>query len=484
MTAEARQKSTSFFANTLSYVKPFVSLLPQVKNPIRKLALREKIVWTTVAVLIYLLASQVPLFGIIDTSSADPLAWMRMMMASNRGTLMDLGISPVITSSMVIHFITTLGIVQPDFSIKEDKILLDTLQKLIALLMTVGQSIVQIASGYYGSPKSLGFNYCAILFIQLLISGVIIVLLDEMLQKGYGLGNGVNLFIVTNVCERIIWNAFSPRAFYTGRGLEFEGCLISLVHLIFARKNKLAALNEIFFRQNLPNLSTLLFNVALFCAVVYLHTLRVEIPIISRTHRGVASAYPVNLLYTTTMPVTLQEQFVSFFSMMSRFFFIYWPKSLLVRILGVWDARGPHGFVPVSGISYYICPPHSFADALSRPFFTTIYLTVVLLLAGLICKTWVDTHEDSSEAVYKRLKNQDMQLKNVRDGLAVQKLNEYIPTAAFLGGVVMALIIALCNISPMKGAGSNIFLAVSIINQYMKLYAKESATRAGKAFID
>lgn len=484
MGSEAQQESNSFFSNMLQYVKPFVPLLPQVRSPLRNPSFKEKFIWTSIAVLIYLLASQVPLFGIINTESKDPLAWMRMMMASNRGTLMDLGISPVVTSSMVMQVITSLGIIQPNYSIKEDKVLVDALQKLIALIMTIGQSIVLISSGYYGAPKSIGYSYCTILFIQLLFSGVIIVLLDELLQKNYGLGNGVNLFIVTNVCEKIIWNAFSPRVYFTGRGLEFEGCLIATIHLLIARKNKLAALYEIFFRQNLPNMLSFCSTLAMFCVVVYIQSLRVEVPLISLKYKGVTSAYPINLLYTSTMPVIIQNYIISYLSTISRFIYNMYPDNAVVRFLGVWELSHSQGFIPISGLCYYIYPPVSFTDAFSRPIFSIVYFTIMLYSAGLLSKGWLDAHDENSESVYKRIKKQDMQLKGVRDASAVAKLDEYIPVAAFLGGVVTSFVIVFCDIASTMGSGNNIFLAVSIINQYMKLLAKESARKTGKVFIE
>ncbi|KAI5168435.1 protein transport protein SEC61 subunit alpha [Pancytospora epiphaga] len=484
MNTATKKKETSFFANTLQYVKPFIPFIPQVRSPARGTSLKEKFIWTTIAVLVYLLASQIPLFGIINTGSKDPLGWMRMMMASNRGSLMDLGISPVVTSSMVAQFLLGIGFIQPNFSIKEDKILVDALQKLIALIMTVGQSIVQIYSGYYGAPKEIGFCYCAILFIQLIVSGIIVILLDELLQKGYGLGNGVNLFIVTNVCERLIWNAFSPRVYFTGRGLEFEGCFIAMIHLLVARRNKLAAIYEILFRKNLPNMFSFSFTLLVFSFVVYLQTLRVEIPIVSRSHKGVASMYPINLLYTSTMPVMIQSYIVSYLSMISRFLYGLYPKNLAVKLFGVWEYHNVRGYVAVSGLCHYIFPPASFSEAVSRPIFTLMYLMVVLYTAGLLSRGWLESHDDNSESVFKRIKKQDMQLKGVRDASAVSKLNEYVPVAAFLGGVVTAFVIFICDVASTIGSGSNIFLAVSIINQYMKLLAKESARRTGKTFIE
>jgi len=481
---DIKKKQTSFFDNTLKLIKPFVSITPKILQPLKSPSLSEKLIWTALATIIYLVASQVPLFGIISNSSKDPLAWMRIMMASNRGTLMDLGISPVVSSSMVMQMITALGLIRPDMSIKEDKILVDTLQKLIAIVITMGQSFLQIYTGYYGSVKDISLSYSIILFIQLFVAGIIIILLDEILQMGYGLGNGVNLFIVANVCERIIWNAFSPRAYATGRGLEFEGCLVAAFHILLIRKNKLGALYELMFRENLPNMFSLLATIFMFCFVVYIQSLRVEIPIISRKHKGIASFYPINLLYTSTMPIIIQGYVISHLSTISKFLFNKWPKNLIVRLLGVWEPTLTRGDIPISGICYYIFPPSSFKDALSRPVFFGIYLSLMIISAAWLSMTWLETHDDNAENVFEKIKNQEMQLKGIKDSSAVERLNQFIPTAACLGGILTSLVIVFSDIASTMGSGNNIFLAASIINQYMKIMAKESAKRSGKMFVD
>jgi len=138
-------------------------------------------------VLIYLAASQIPLYGISNSNSKDDMQWLKMLMASSRGTLMDLGISPVVTASAFMQFFTMTGIISTDFSIKEDKILYDSLQKLIGIIITVAQCIVQLLTGFYGPYESLAKGSCAIILFQLVVSGIIIILLDEILQKGYGI---------------------------------------------------------------------------------------------------------------------------------------------------------------------------------------------------------------------------------------------------------------------------------------------------------
>jgi protein transport protein SEC61 subunit alpha len=53
--------------------------------------------------MIFLVMSQMPLYGIVSSDTSDPLYWLRMMLASNRGTLMELGITPIISSGMVFQ---------------------------------------------------------------------------------------------------------------------------------------------------------------------------------------------------------------------------------------------------------------------------------------------------------------------------------------------------------------------------------------------
>lgn len=82
-------------------------------------------------------------------------------------------------------------------------------------------------------------------------------------------GSGISLFIATNVCETIVWKAFSPATVNTGRGTEFEGAVIALFHLLATRQDKVRALREAFYRQNLPNLMNLLATILIFAVVIY-----------------------------------------------------------------------------------------------------------------------------------------------------------------------------------------------------------------------
>ena len=80
--------------------------------------------------------------------------------------------------------------------------------------------------------------------MQLFLAGILVICLDEMLQHGYGLGSGISLFIATNICESIIWKAFSPYTVSSPRGVEFEGAIIALFHLLLTRGDKVRCVSK------------------------------------------------------------------------------------------------------------------------------------------------------------------------------------------------------------------------------------------------
>merc|ERR1711939_71571 len=221
----------------LSLVRPFMGVLPEVAQADRKIQFREKVLWTAITLFVFLICCQIPLFGIVSSDSADPFYWMRVILASNRGTLMELGISPIVTSGLVMQLLAGSKIIEVDQGVKDDRALFGGAQKLFGILITIGEALAYVLSGMYGDVKDLGAGNAILIICQLFVAGLIVICLDELLQKGYGLGSGISLFIATNICETIIWKSFSPTTVNTGRGTEFEGALIALFHLLITWPN-------------------------------------------------------------------------------------------------------------------------------------------------------------------------------------------------------------------------------------------------------
>uniref|UniRef100_A0A8C3AEY3 Protein transport protein SEC61 subunit alpha n=1 Tax=Cyclopterus lumpus TaxID=8103 RepID=A0A8C3AEY3_CYCLU len=426
----------------LEVIKPFCAVLPEIQKPERKIQFREKVLWTAITLFIFLVCCQIPLFGIMSSDSADPFYWMRVILASNRGTLMELGISPIVTSGLIMQLLAGAKIIEVGDTPK-DRALFNGAQKLFGMIITIGQAIVYVMTGMYGDPSEMGAGICLLIIIQLFVAGLIVLLLDELLQKGYGLGSGISLFIATNICETIVWKAFSPTTVNTGRGTEFEGAIIALFHLLATRTDKV-----------------------------------LDLPIKSARYRGQYNTYPIKLFYTSNIPIILQSALVSNLYVISQMLSTRFSGNFLVNLLGTWSdatSGGPARAYPVAGLCYYLSPPESFGSVLDDPVHAAIYIVFMLGSCAFFSKTWIEVSGSSAKDVAKQLKEQQMVMRGHRETSMVHELNRYIPTAAAFGGLCIGGLSVMADFLGAIGSGTGILLAVTIIYQYFEIFVKEQS---------
>mmetsp|Transcript_7397 Transcript_7397/g.8356 ORF Transcript_7397/g.8356 Transcript_7397/m.8356 type:complete len:477 (+) Transcript_7397:49-1479(+) len=470
----------------LTLVKPVMCILPEVSSPDHKVPFKEKIMWTIITLFIFLVCCQIPLYGVQSSHSADPFYWMRVILASNRGTLMELGTSPIITSGLVMQLLAGSKIIQVDQSLRDDRALFQGAQKLFGIIITIGEAVAYVLSGMYGEVADLGAGNAILIIIQLFFAGVIVIILDELLQKGYGLGSGISLFIATNCCENIIWKAFSPTTVNTGMGTEFEGAIVALFHQLITRENKVRALKEAFYRQNLPNCTNLLATVLVFVVVIYFQGFRVDLPVKYQKYRGQQSTYPIQLFYTSNIPIILQTALVSNLYFFSQLLYKRYSSNFLVQLLGRWQevegGRGGSNSIPVGGLAYYVSPPTTFAEILYDPIHAIFYFTFILVACALFSKTWIEVSGKSPKDVAKQLRDQDMFIKGYRNQSLVTMLNRYIPIAAAFGGMCIGALTVVADFMGAIGSGTGILLAVTIIFQYFEMFVKEQAKESGSFF--
>jgi len=458
----------------LDLVKPAMAFIPEVAAPEKKIKFKERLLWTAGTLFLYLICCQIPLYGIRSSDSSDPFYWMRVLLASNRGTLMELGIGPIVTSGMVMQLLAGARLISVDQSNKEDRELFNGAQKLAGIAITVVQGSAYVLSGLYGDFKDVGIANGVLLVLQLVIAGVIVMLLDELLQKGYGLGSGISLFIATNICETIIWKAFSPQTTNQGRGTEFEGAVIALFHLLITRSDKVRALKEAFYRPHLPNITNLLATIVVFIIVIYFQGFRIDIPIKNQRTRGQEGSYPIKLFYTSNIPIILQTALVSNLYFISQLLYKRLGGFFLINMLGTWRevGQGSH-MAPAGGLIYYISPPQGLSEIFENPIHVITYVTFVLVTCALFSRVWINVSGSAPKDVAKQLKESQMVRKGHRDTSMIDTLNRYIPTAAAFGGLCIGALSILADFIGAIGSGTGILLAVTIIFQYYEIFVKE-----------
>jgi len=354
-------------------------------------------------------------------------------------------------------------------------------------VITIGEAVAYVLSGMYGDVKDLGAGNAILIIMQLFFAGIIVIILDELLQKGYGLGSGISLFIATNICENIIWKAFSPTTINTGRGTEFEGAVIALFHLLITRNDKVRALKEAFYRQNLPNLTNLLATVFVFVVVIYFQGFRVDLPVKYAKYRGQQGSYPIKLFYTSNIPIILQTALVSNLYFFSQLLYKRFSGNILVQLLGRWQevegaSASSSQSIPVGGLAYYVSPPTSLAEIIYDPFHALFYFAFILTACALFSKTWIEVSGSSPKDVAKQLQEQDMVIKGFRTKSVITVLNRYIPIAAAFGGMCIGALTVCADFMGAIGSGTGILLAVTIIFQYFEMFVKEQDKGGGVIF--
>jgi len=462
----------------LSLFKPVARFIPEIKAPERRVSFNEKLLWTAIALVVYLvMASEVcRLYG-IPSSAEEQLAPLRIIFASTRGTLMELGIGPIVTGGLILQLLVGSAMIQCDMSKPEDRALFTTASKVFAIILTGVQASAYIISGMYGS---LPGTTAIIVFLQLIAAGVIVILLDELIQKGWGFGSGISLFIMAGVAQQIFLECFyvSPPVDEYGS----SGVFVALVQSLMSGK----PLTGLILRGNYPSIIGFVATIAAFLAIIYMEGVRVELPLSYAGYRGFRSRYPIKLLYVSNLPVIFAS---ALFANIYFFSLILWrqpwgPSNFFVQLLGTWSSSEGGQNVPTSGLAYYVTSPGNLSNVISEPLRALVYLAILVAFCVVFSLTWLEVGGLGPSTVAKQLVDSGMQIPGYRrSGKAVEAvLKRYIPPVTVLGGIIVGLIAGLSDFFGVFGSGTGILLSVGIIYQYYQILVRERAAEIYPAF--
>jgi protein transport protein SEC61 subunit alpha len=382
---------------------------------------------------------------------------------------MELGISPLITSSMIMQVLAGAKIIEVDQNLKADRELYEAATKVFGVLISFGEAIPYVFSGQYGDINNIGVINCMILIFELVFAGLMVMVLDEILSKGYGLGSGISLFIATNISENIMWKSFSPFTVTSERGIEYEGAIITAVHLLMTKKNKVEAIHRSFYRKRVPNLSSLISTFLFFIIIIYLQGIRKEIKINNKHVPGHYFTQKIKLFYCSNTPIILESALISNLHLISKVLYLRYKNFFLIKLLGKWELKDGD-YYPIGGISYYIYPPSDFTTFIKDPFKSLLYTLFMIFACGFFAKTWTDISGNSARDLAKRLRDNQYFLEGIRENeeSIYSQLNRYVPTAATLGGMCIGAIQVFADISGCIGSGTGILLCVNIIYDFFE----------------
>src|SRR3989344_1584268 len=276
----------------MGFVENIVSFIPEVKAPSqKKLAFKDKFKWTLLILILFFTLGTISLFG-LDPNYESQFEQFSLILGAQFGSIISLGIGPIVTASIVLQLLNGSGLIKFDTSTQEGRKKFQGTQKLLAIFFVVFEAIVYVYFGGFAPPSvdivGLGmFNTLRMVLIgQLVLGGLLIMIMDEVIQK-WGFGSGIGLFIIANVAQEIFVQAFSPLnatgSLYLGSGQEPIGKLWQFF---------------IFLSQNNPNAAYLaaaaiIATVVVFMVSVFTQAMKIEIPLSFGRVRGYGMRWPL-----------------------------------------------------------------------------------------------------------------------------------------------------------------------------------------------
>ena len=461
----------------LSLFKPIGRVLPEIKKPERKVSFNEKIFWTALVLVVFLVMTEIPLYG-VAASAADQFGSLRVIFASNRGTLMELGIGPIVTAGLILQLLAGSSIIKCDMSNSEDRGLFTSASKVFSIVLTGIQAGAYILSGMYG--PSLAGPTILVIFIQLLAAGIIVMLMDELVQKGWGLGSGISLFIMAGVAQNILWSTFSPpNGLFVGSLSTLLGGQQTLGQWAFGSATGIY-----------PSLLGFIATIAVFLVVIYLQGIRIELPMSYAGYKGFRSRYPIKLLYVSNLPVIFASALfanVYFFSQLlwSQFGRPAPGTNIFFQIIGDYSQNLTSGDVStVGGLAYYVTAPRNIQGVIGAPLQAAVYLGIIIVFCAVFSLIWLEVGGLGPAKVAKQLMDSGMQIPGYRrSGRPIEAiLKRYIPVVTVLGGVIVGLVAGVSDFFGAFGSGTGILLTCGIIYQYYELLMRERAAEMFPAF--
>jgi len=480
--------------SSLDFVKPILHLLPEVAPPARPPSLPEKLMWTGIALAIFFIMYNVVAVGVqLNVSSAD---FLQVVTASKLGSLITVGIGPIVLASIFLQLFAGAKIINVDMSDPDQKRTFQGAQKLLAILLCFFEAAVFVIFArvaitpifpWLGEGLALDGTMHApftvvLVILQVALGSLILMYLDEVVSK-HGIGSGISLFIAAGVSMAIVGGAIS----------------------IFTGPNGVAEALSSGSAEALPiailAMMPLFFTALVFLVVSYAEGIKVEIPLAFDRARGFGSRFPIKLLYVSNIPVILASALL-----LNVQFLAMGLQNQHLCIGGQYDASSPElnkctgGFDLVEaiafvdsnkqvrdGLFYLVSPIYRpmqgnygayFGHIINgtTPIFgipewvhVIVYILFMMGLCVMFGQFWVETTNMSAKDVAAQLDKSGLQIPGFRRDPRVveKKLNDYIPYITVLGSAFVGLLAALADMSGALGTGTGILLTVGII---YKLY--------------
>ncbi|MCK4717302.1 MAG: preprotein translocase subunit SecY, partial [Thermoplasmata archaeon] len=357
-------------------LRPITDRLPAVKRPEGvHVHFKTKMFWTIGILILYFILTNVFIYGLDQATTVDVFASYRAILAGAQGSLMHLGIGPIVTGSIIMQLFTGAKIINLDLSNEQDKATYQGVQKLIVIIMIFVEAVPQVY-GYLNPSTSFvsgmdglwsgngGMLAKTFIVVQLFIGSYLVFLMDETVSK-WGIGSGISLFIAAGVSQAIFTGTLNWMPANSAEIMSVAnppaGAIPKTFYLItHSSASQMAGggIEQLILQPPNP-LIALVGTIVIFLLVAYVESARLEIPLAHESGRGSRGRYPIRLIYASNIPVILMGALLANVSMFSLLLWSHPTMQNLPLVGQKWwiGAYLPQSNEPISGIAWYLQAP-------------------------------------------------------------------------------------------------------------------------------
>ena len=466
--------------------EPVLTRMPVVRRPQGHVPFKRKLMWTGGILVLYFFLTNITLLGIQPDAGEDLFGQFRAILAGEHGSLMQVGIGPIVTASIVLQLLGGANLLGLDTDDPRDQVLYQGLQKLLVIVMTALTALPMVFAGEFlpavGQLQLGGLTLDhtgvqLLMFSQIFVGGILILYMDEVVSK-WGIGSGVGLFIIAGVSQMLVAGFLS---------LSEEGFFYSW-YLILTGQTEIGSivagdgLYALFLEQG--QLIALATTLLIFGIVVYAESVRVEIPLSHSRVKGARGRFPVKLIYASVLPMILVRALQANIQFMGQILNAQWAG------MPAWLGDYADG-QPIGGFFYYTAPIYTPEDwmwwtgaaqvaavewwqILIR---ISVDLTFMVIGGAIFAIFWVETTNMGPEATARQIQGSGMQIPGFRQNVGVieKVMERYIPQVTVIGGALVGLLAVWANMLGTIGAvtGTGLLLAVSITYKLYEEIAEE-----------
>ncbi len=494
-----------------SIMSSIAEKLPTVVKPDMRLTFKDKAKWTLIILITYFILGSISIWG-INPDAVARFEFLEIVFGSKFGSLITLGIGPIVTASIILQLLVGSKIIPWDLQSEEGKSKFMGTQKIMTILFCVIEAVAYVAAGAI-PPAGGGAFLATVVIAQLAFGGLLIMYMDEVCSK-WGLGSGVSLFIAAGVSKTIFVRIFSPALPLFETVKTSSGGIVSIVASSLSQGMPMEAMLAL-----LPLIAT----IAVFLIVVFAQDVKIEIPMsfILPFGKFAARRWPLKFIYTSNIPVILIAAVLANIQVVGRLLY-----SRGIHILGAYDLSTGN---PTSGLMLYLTNPSSvslvvvtvlggvlaLAFALMALKFwkkyamrmsvlgaviglvlgyiivmtsgtlpaltgtdaarSLVYMGIMVIGSTIFSKFWVVTSGMDASSVAEQFKSSSIAIPGFRrDPRIVERvLNRYIPSLTILGGAFVGFLAGFADLTSAIGTGTGILLTVMIVYQFYEQIASQ-----------